>query len=210
MRHGDGINKSHIWHIRQIFKTGLIDLWMVIKGLYIVAKALPHRSLVRGGSLKDKDAVYPNWKLPHWAYYWDNMDHGVGGDKYWRTEHHPDDWYKQFTMWKWAAIRNPAFNWGIEQGINGVVKHIEVHGKQGRIDNYLNTQGKAWRELWMEDGKYMRQYSMCYAYPHFFGKKHYGFRIQIGPFIQAAKVGKYNCLGQSVLVQPWKHFKESV
>lgn len=81
---------------------------IVLAGFVMVAVAIPFR--VRGKSVSDNRGIV---NLPRWAWLWGNDYDGLLGDwRGWWAANTPfglpaDHW---FSMWWWAAIRNPANN----------------------------------------------------------------------------------------------------
>lgn len=218
---------KHIKNIARILFWGVVEIPVWFIGLFVVPIALLFEREVSRSELRNPVDMLFNFRLPTWAWPWDNGDEGTCGDRYWR-KHHPDDYDSFKAKFIWLAIRNPSFEWAKRfGGIDGVPVEKRVWGyhfqynssypqnnihDEIRVDNHLNAQGMAYRELDMMDGSTLAQYSFCKAYPFSIRGKRYGLRIQIGPFIQAVQPyeiaqRKHTRYGHSVLVQPFKEFK---
>jgi hypothetical protein len=218
---------KHIKSIATVLFWAIVEIPVYLLGLLVVPLAIPFAREVSEDELQNPYKV-PHARLPKWAWPWDNGDEGIYGDEGWRTEHHPDDYASFKSKFLWLAIRNPSFEWAKRfGGVNGVPVEKRVYGThfqynssypqdsiydEIRVDNYLNAQGMAYRELDMEDGRTLAQYSFCKAYPFRIKGRSYGLRIQIGPFIQAVQpeqMGTPVRYGHSVLIQPFKEFKHN-
>lgn len=220
---------KHLKNLLSILFWQIIEIPVWFIGLFVVPIALLFEREVDVSELRNPVKGSLNYRLPKWAWPWDNGDEGTFGDLYWRTEHHPDNYGSFWVSYIWLAIRNPTFEWAKRfGGIRGSALEKRVWGKhfqynssypqnsihdEIRVDNHLNAQGMAYRELDMDDGRTLAQYSFCKAYPFTLNGKSYGLRIQMGPFIQAVQpneigAGKLKrAYGHSVLIQPFKEFK---
>ena len=99
----------------------LIGLPITALGLVMVAIGIPFRVEYLETAAQFTDARFAhlgNWmltRMPRWARWWDNAYDGLLSDKRgwyadWCIEHgigYPSFW----SMWIWAAIRNPANYW---------------------------------------------------------------------------------------------------
>lgn len=85
-----------------------LRLALVLAGLVMVAVALPFRA--DNQSVSDGRYIV---NLPRWAWIWGNDYDGLLGDKRgWWADNTPFGLpaHHWFSMWWWAAIRNPANN----------------------------------------------------------------------------------------------------
>lgn len=117
-----------------------IRLVLIVLGWLIVAAAIPFRKLARSAS-----DGRPILTLPSWAWLWSNDLDGLTGDKrlWWHANapfglgaHH---W---FSMWVWAAWRNPANNMRLVPGISCPVSECSItYAGQRVVEDKPNQSG---------------------------------------------------------------------
>lgn len=111
-------------------------------------------------------------RLPKFLLWWDNIYDGLAGDKrgWWDNycrEHYGHGCYHWYSMWQWAAIRNPANYWSrIVTGCD--VRTVELLAGQPVCDE----DSPGWHFLRATDAKGRSFYYLGFCFPWFFDKAH--------------------------------------
>lgn len=153
----------------------LLGLPVTLLGLVVVPLALPFRRYIGEPRpfTQYPDAGY--WRLvrlPSWALWWDNIYDGLLGDKrgWWENYcrknyvHGADHWY---SMFQWAAIRNPANYWS--RMVTGCdVRSVSLLAGQPVVDE----DNPGWHFLLAVDAKGSSFYYLGFNFPWWFDKTH--------------------------------------
>lgn len=111
-------------------------------------------------------------RLPSWLLWWDNPYDGLYGDKrgWWANycwEHYGTEHDDFWSMWQWAAIRNPANYWSrIVTGCD--VHQVELLAGQPVCDE----DNPGWHFLRAIDAKGRSFYYLGFVFPWWFDKTH--------------------------------------
>lgn len=157
----------------------LLGLPVTLLGLLVIPLALPFRTYDQSTAKDFSDPRYADpldcWcmcRLPRWALLWDNIYDGLLGDKrgwwnwycsknYKRSANH---WY---SMFQWAAIRNPANYWSrIVTGCD--VRAVSLLAGQPVVDE----DNPGWHFLLAIDAKGRSYYYLGFNFPWWFDKTH--------------------------------------
>lgn len=111
-------------------------------------------------------------RLPAWLKLWDNPYDGLHGDKrgWWANycrENYSADEGDFYSMWQWAAIRNPANYWSrIVTGCD--VRTVELLAGQPVCDE----DNPGWHFLLAADAKGRSFYYLGFCFPWWFDRVH--------------------------------------
>ncbi len=118
----------------------VLRLILILLGLPIVAAAIPFRHLAL--SVSDNRPILV---LPAWAWLWSNDFDGLTGDKRgWWADNTPfglnvNDW---FSMWVWAAWRNPVNNLRRVPGLSCPVSECSIaYAGQALVEDRAGQAG---------------------------------------------------------------------
>jgi len=194
------------------FLIFLLASWVVeLLGLVVVPLALPFRRVIEG--TRQKFAEYVGWwelvRLPAWALWWDNPYDGMLGDKRGWWNKRTGDCRTLWSMFKWAAIRNPANHFS-RHVIGCDVSDCKIAKLHGH-DVVSEEPGlRQWQLLCALDNRgrrYFRFY-LCFAYKRW---PDHGLMIDLGWKIKLSHNGtasdarpqdRYK--GLVCVISPWK------
>jgi hypothetical protein len=197
------------------FVLALIKLPLALIGLVVVWFALPYRNFYLNTSRPFSQ--YPNlgdWelvRLPKWALWWDNPYDGMWGDKrgWWANDCKLSgaDYQSRFSMWRWAALRNPVNYYS--RNVAGVdVSGLVIEQVAGNLE----YEGKApYRGFFLYKGmaKGGKVYPRLYLEFAIYGT--YGLMIDIGYKVKLSHNGtapdaleKDRFKGIVLTISPWK------
>lgn len=202
-----------------LFKTLLllfVKIVCVLLGFIIVAVALPFR--------KESKIKYPmtqyagEWwhvGLPEWAWIWSNDRDGLLGDRrgWWKTHTPLGQHYTSFfSMYWWAAIRNPANNlrYTSLMGCNVEDCDYVLHGDK-IVEDDVGLGGK--QLVIATDRNTGKQYAGLYVvYEYPFWKKHaliiqLGFKIKPSSFEDIELGHPANIKGFTWEINPFKNIE---
>lgn len=196
------------------FLLFLLGIPVTLAGLPIVWIALKQREEYQENS--QEFSQYPGkwWPvhLPLWAWYWDNAADGMLGDtrgwwdNYCRV-HYNKPCTALYSMWQWAAIRNPANNWS--RIVTGVDQSRCVVTKIAGNTDDPGDDSPGWNVLvaTRDDGKVFPIFQGFLIYPFKPTKAFYwrfGWKVELGetfgPDVPLAKRFK----GSVFKFSPWK------
>ena len=95
----------------QLLVCALVQLPMIILGWPLVAVGLLFRREYPDTKVPFSGALWANWmliRLPSLLLPWDNIIDGMAGDKRGSWHRQTGNAYSFWSMWRWAALRNPA------------------------------------------------------------------------------------------------------
>lgn len=156
----------------------LIGLPVTLLGLPLVALGIFFRRSFPATTQHYTDPrFYPlgDWmlvRLPAWLLLWDNPYDGLHGDKrgWWANycaENYDADVDDFYSMWQWAAIRNPANYWSrIITGCD--VRQVELLAGQEVCDE----DHPGWHFLRAADARGRSFYYLGFVVPWWFDRKH--------------------------------------
>lgn len=144
--------------------------------------------------------------LPKWAWPWDNNSDGMLGDKrgWWDNycrENYDTSCNALYSMWQWAAVRNPANNWS--RYVTGVDQsRCKVEMLAGTVED-PDDDTPGWNLLLAtrDDGKSFPLFQGWLKYP--FADKGFYWRFGWKVELNETVVGE-NWKGSVFKFSPWK------
>lgn len=150
--------------------------------------------------------------LPRWAWLWDNAADGMLGDtRGWWDNYCRVNYDKpctaHYSMWQWAAIRNPANNWSrILTGVDQSRCKIEMLA--GSVED-PDDDTPGWNLLLAtrDDGKLFPLFQGFLIYPFFRSKAFYwrfGWKVELGETFSPDQKEVKRYKGSVFKFSPWK------
>lgn len=143
-----------------------LRLVFIFSGLFVVWMALPFRYTDESGT---RDHAWDGWRLvrlPWWAWPWDNLRDGARGDtagRYWLRD--APKWLtgRNWKMWWWLAIRNPANNFSrFTRGLGCNVAEATVYLLAGQQYVADDPGSEGWQFV-MADGPIFNYWGFYYV-----------------------------------------------
>lgn len=171
----------HILHwFFQSTAVFLIGLPVTLLGLPLVAVGIFFRRSFPQTAQHHTDPRYyhlGDWmlvRLPTWLLWWDNPCDGLRGDKRGWWDNYCRENYSfslgsrhWYSMWQWAAIRNPANYWSrVVTGCD--VRTVELLAGQQLVDE----DNPGWHFLRATDAKGKSFYYLGFVFPWWFDRTH--------------------------------------
>ena len=129
---------------------GVLLLVLMIVGLFVVPIALLFKQPL---NTTNNNGLFLPYRLPRWAWLWDNDRDGVQGDNGFNFEHCPSYGLKYggfLCNYIWLAIRNPVSNASWKFGVDAYIERLEKDGN--------------WSFAYASNGK-------CYPWYHYVSDK---------------------------------------